>query len=47
LPEGDYEFTVWHEQVGYIEKALEVTIEKDATEDIGEFDVPATKIKLE
>ncbi|MBS0264600.1 MAG: trypsin-like peptidase domain-containing protein [Planctomycetes bacterium] len=26
LPPGDYEFTIWHEQAGYLHKALKVTI---------------------
>ena len=47
LPAGRYEFTVWHERVGYIERALKVAIKKDATEDLGEVQVPAAKIKTE
>jgi Polysaccharide lyase family 4, domain II len=47
LPEGDYDFTVWQERVGYIEKALAVTIEPGATEELGKIDVPASKIKLD
>lgn len=47
LPPGDYDFVVWHERVGfvdrkdeYIQEALEVTIEEGKTEDIGEVEVP-------
>ncbi len=47
LPEGEYEFTVWHERVGYIERALEVVIDQDATDELGKIEVPAAKIKLE
>ncbi len=47
LPEGEYEFTVWHERVGYIERALEVVIDPDATDELGQIEVPAAKIKLE
>lgn len=47
LPEGEYEFTVWHEQVGYLDKALKVVIDQDATDELGEIQVPASKIKLD
>jgi hypothetical protein len=47
LPEGEYEFTVWHERVGYIDRALAVVIDPDATDELGKIEVPAAKIKLE
>ncbi len=47
LPAGKYDFTVWHERVGYIEKAMPVTIKADATKELGKIDVPASKIKTE
>lgn len=47
LPAGQYEFTVWHERVGYIDKALKVVIDPDATDELGQIEVPASKIKLD
>lgn len=47
LPEGEYEFTVWHERVGYIDRKLKVIIEPDATDELGKIEVPAAKIKTE
>lgn len=47
LPEGEYEFTVWHERTGYIDRALKVVIDPDATDELGKIDVPAAKIKVD
>lgn len=47
LPEGDYEFTVWHERVGYISRDLKAEIFADDTDDKGKIPVPASKIKTE
>lgn len=47
VPAGRYEFSVWHERTGWIDRALKVTVKKDTTEDLGEVKVPAAKIKLD
>jgi hypothetical protein len=47
LPEGEYEFTVWHERTGYIDRALKVAIDPDGTDELGQIAVPASKIKVE
>jgi hypothetical protein len=47
LPEGKYEFTVWHERTGYIDRALKVAIDPDGTDELGQIAVPASKIKVE
>lgn len=47
LPEGDYEFTAWHERVGYITRELTAEIFADDTDDKGKIPVPASKIKTE
>lgn len=46
LPAGDYEFTVWHERVGYINKALEASIKDGAKTDLGEIKVAAEKFEI-
>lgn len=46
LPAGDYEFIVWHERVGYINKTLKVTIKKDATTDLKEVKVEVAKFEI-
>ena len=46
LPAGDYEFTVWHERVGYIDKAMKATIKADATTALGDVKVPAEKFEV-
>jgi hypothetical protein len=40
LPAGRYEFSVWHERVGWIDKALKVAIKNDATEDLARSKCP-------
>jgi len=47
LPEGDYEFTVWHEKVGYINREFEVEIYADETDEKGKIGVPVDKFKLD
>jgi hypothetical protein len=46
LPAGDYEFIVWHERVGYINKTLKVAIKKDATTDLKAVKVAAAKFEI-
>ncbi|MDB5387819.1 MAG: hypothetical protein JWM11_3465 [Planctomycetaceae bacterium] len=41
LPAGNYEFVVWHEAKGYINKQLKVTIPGNGTRDL-----PVIKVKL-
>ncbi len=52
LPEGEYDFIVWHERVGYIDRkvedvqdALNVEIFSDESEDLGKIEVPADIFK--
>lgn len=45
LPVGDYEFTVWHEAIGYIDRKLAVSITDDATT-TRDVAVPPVKFKL-
>ena len=47
LPTGRHEFAIWHERVGWVEKTLNVSIKSDATEDLGQIKLPASKIKTE
>ncbi|MCA8986160.1 MAG: hypothetical protein KDA78_00870 [Planctomycetaceae bacterium] len=44
LPAGEHTFRVWHERVGYIERALKVTIEDGKTTDAGSIKCPAEKL---
>jgi plastocyanin len=44
LPAGDYEFTVWHEATGYVERSLKVSI-KAGAETKNAIKIPASKIK--
>ena len=44
LPAGEYEFIVWHERVGYIDKAMKVVIDgdtklKEVKVDVAKFEV--------
>ena len=47
LPAGRYTFTVWHERIGYIDREMKVAIKTNATEDLGQVQVPAAKIKTD
>ena len=47
LPEGEYTFTVWHERVGYIDRALKVDIFAGETEKLDPIAVPVSKFKLD
>lgn len=46
LPAGDYEFIVWHESVGYIERKFKVTVPNNGTIDKKQIKVAASKFKL-
>jgi len=46
LPVGNYEFIVWHERVGYINKTLKVAIKADANADLGPIEVPVAKFEI-
>lgn len=46
LPAGDYEFTVWHESVGYIDRKFKVTIPDNGTADKKVVKVSVDKFKL-
>ena len=46
LPAGKYEFIVWHERVGYVDKALQVEIKGDATADLDPSKVPVAKFEI-
>jgi hypothetical protein len=43
LPAGAHELRVWHEKVGWINKALKVTVRRGQTTDLGAFPVPVAK----
>ena len=47
LPQGTYSFTVWHERVGYIDRALKVDIFAGETEKLDPIKVPVSKFKLD
>jgi hypothetical protein len=47
LPEGEYEFTVWHERTGYIDRELKVDVPQDGTDELGTIPVPSSKVKLD
>lgn len=47
LPAGDYDFTVWHEEVGYLDKEFNVSIFADSTDEKGKISVPVDKFKLD
>lgn len=44
LPAGAHRFTVWHERVGYLDRALQVTIEPDETTRHEPVRVPADRL---
>ncbi|NQV23328.1 MAG: hypothetical protein HQ518_03080 [Rhodopirellula sp.] len=46
LPAGDYEFVVWQERVGYLNKALKATIKDKAKTDLGDVKAPADKFEV-
>lgn len=46
LPDENFEFIVWHERVGYINKALKVKITKDKTLDLGSIKVDVAKFEV-
>lgn len=46
LPEDDYEFIVWHERVGYIDKELAVEIKADETTELDPIKVPVAKFEI-
>jgi len=46
LPAGDYEFIVWHESVGYIERKFKVTVPDNGTIDKKVMQVKVEKFKL-
>lgn len=45
LPEGKNEFRVWHEKVGYVDRALTVTIKDGEVTDLGDIKVDGAKLK--
>lgn len=45
LPAGDYEFRVWQEKVGYVNRTLKVSITPGKVTDIGTVRVPADRFK--
>lgn len=45
LPEGDHEFTIWHEKVGYIEKEREVEIKGGEVTKLGTLEVKADRFQ--
>ncbi|MFT5322490.1 MAG: plastocyanin [Planctomycetaceae bacterium] len=46
LPAGDYEFVVWQERVGYLDKKMKATINADAKTDLGDVKAPAAKFEI-
>jgi hypothetical protein len=46
LPAGEYEFIVWHESPGYLDRKFKVTIPDNGTDDKGVIKVPVEKFKL-
>jgi plastocyanin len=46
LPAGDYTFVVWHERVGYLDKAMKATIKAGAKTDLGDVKAPAAKFEI-
>lgn len=46
LPTGDYEFVVWHEKCGYINRNLKVRITSDATTELSNIRVSSVKFKV-
>ena len=45
LPAGDYEFRVWHEKIGHLDKAWKVTVEAGKTTDLGVTRIPAARFE--
>jgi plastocyanin len=52
LPEGEYDFIVWHERVGYVDKkvasvqeAMNVEVFSEETNDVGDIAVPAAALQ--
>jgi hypothetical protein len=46
LPAGDYTFVVWHERVGYIDKAMKATIKAGAKTDVGDVKAAAARFEI-
>jgi len=46
LPAGDYEFVVWQERVGYLDKKMKATIKADAKTDLGDVKAAAEKFEI-
>lgn len=46
LPAGDYEFVVWQERVGYLEKKMKATIKADAKTDLGDVKAAAARFEI-
>lgn len=46
LPAGDYEFVVWQERVGYLDKAMAATIKAGAKTDLGDVQAEAAKFEI-
>jgi hypothetical protein len=45
LPAGEHRFTVWHERVGYLDRAFEVTVEPNQTTALEPVEVPADALR--
>ena len=45
LPPGEYQFRVWQESAGYLDRALKVTITAGKTTDVGTIKEPVEKFK--
>lgn len=46
LPADDYEFIVWHERVGYIDKAMKVSVSGDKTTELDAVKVPVKMFEI-
>lgn len=46
LPEGEHSLTIWHERIGYIEKAFRIDVSKDKRVDLGAYEVPLDHFEI-
>lgn len=46
LPEGEHSLTIWHERVGYIEKAYKIDVSKDKRVDLVVYEVPLDRFEI-
>ncbi|HCS51266.1 MAG TPA: hypothetical protein DIW81_06685 [Planctomycetaceae bacterium] len=47
LPEGEHDFRIWHERVGYIERGLEIEVKDGKVTDVGTIKVDAKDLEEE